>query len=118
MVSLTTAKHQIVEIDGVRCSLVESGINAERMTFLRDLLTLNKLEAKVREDAPAEGTNTVTYTIAVTDILFNPVYSIYERVLLRADGKVVTPAYWRQEAGDTTGEYWNYGKLEEADPYE
>jgi hypothetical protein len=118
MGSLTTAKHQITEIDGVRCTLVESGISAERMQFLRELLALNGLEVKIREDAPAEGNTVVTYTLGVTDIIFNPVYAVYERTLLRADGKVVSPAYWRQQEGDTDGDYWEFGKTAEADPYE
>lgn len=118
MGSLTIAKHQITEIDGVRCTLVESGISAERLTFLRELLTLNGLEVKSKEDAPSEGSTVVTYTLGVTDIIFNPVYAVYEKTLLRADGDVVTPAYWRQQEGDTTGDYWEFGKTTEADPYE
>jgi len=118
MGSLTTAKHQIGEIDGVRCTIVESGLTPDRMVFLRDLLVFNNLEVKVREDAPAEGSDQVTYTLGVTDIIFNPVYAVYDRVLLRPDGPVVSPAYWRQQEGDTTGEYWAFGKPEEADPYE
>lgn len=118
MGSLTIAKHQITEIDGVRCTLVESGISAERLTFLRELLTLNGLEVKSKEDAPSEGSVAVTYTLGVTDIIFNPVYAVYEKTLLRADGIVVTPAYWRQQEGDTTGDYWDFGKTTEADPYE
>jgi len=118
MGSLTIAKHQITEIDGVRCTSVESGISEERMSFLRELLTINGLEVKIREDAPSEGSNAVTYTLGVTDIIFNPVYAIYERTLHRADGSVVSPAYWRQQDGDTTGDYWEFGKTTEADPYE
>ncbi len=118
MGSLTIAKHQITEIDGVRCTLVESGISAERVTFLRELLTLNGLEVKTREDAPAGESTTVTYTLGVTDIIFNPIYAVYERTLLRADGIVVSPAYWRQQEGDTTEDYWEFGKTTEADPYE
>ena len=119
MGSLTTAKHQIGEIDGVRCTIVESGLTHDRMVFLRDLLIFNKLEVKVREDAPAEGSDeSPSFTIGVTNIIFNPVYAVYDRILLRPDGQIVTPAYWRQQEGDTTGDYWNYGKTEEADPYE
>lgn len=118
MTSLTTAKHQIGEIDGIRCTLVESGVTEERMSFLRDLLANNKLEVRIREDAPGEGSTGVTYTVGVTDIIFNPVYAIYERTLLRPDGKVVTPAYWRQLEADTDGEYWRYGKTSEPDLYE
>jgi hypothetical protein len=118
MTSLTIAKHQIGEIDGIRCTIVESGITKNRLEFLRDLLTFNKLEAKVKEDAPAEGSTETLYTIGVTDIIFNPVYAVYERTLLSPDGQVITPAYYRQMEGDTSVLYWDYGKTAVADLYE
>lgn len=117
MTSLTIAKHQITEIDGVRCTLIESGISRKRMEFLRDLLTYNKKEVKVRTESPVEGSTEELYTVGVTDIVFNPIYAIYERSLLKPDGSVVNPAFWRQLEGDTSGEYWMFGK-EEADQYE
>jgi hypothetical protein len=118
MTSLTIAKHQIGEFDGIRCTIVESGITRKRMEFLRDLLTCNKLEVKVREDAPVEGSTETLYTIGVTDIIFNPVYAVYERALISPDGTVVTPAFYRQMEGDTSVLYWDYGKTAVADLYE
>jgi hypothetical protein len=115
---LTNAKHITGEIDGVRCSIVENGITKERADFLAGLLNFNKYEVKVRKDAPAEGSNETLYTVGVTDILFNPVIQVYELLLKRPDGKKVTPAYWRQEEGDTTGSYWTFGKTVEPDYYE
>ena len=118
MTSLTIAKHQIGEIDGIRCTIVESGITKKRMEFLRELLTFNKLEVKVKEDAPSEGSGETLYTLGVTDIVFNPVYAVYERSLLSPDGTVVTPAYYRQMEGDTSVLYWDYGKTAIPDLYE
>jgi len=118
MTSLTIAKHQIGEIDGIRCTIVESGMTRKRMEFLRDLLTFNKLEVKVKEDAPVEGSTETLYTLGVTDIIFNPVYAVYERALSAQDGSVVTPAFYRQAEGDTSVLYWNYGKTAIADLYE
>jgi hypothetical protein len=118
MTPITNARHQVGEIDGIRCTIVESGITKKRMEFLRDLLTFNKLEVKVMEDAPAEGTTEILYTIGVTDIIFNPAYAVYERDLLEPDGTVVTPAFYRQLEGDTTVLYWDYGKTAIADLYE
>ena len=118
MTSLTSAKHQIGEIDGIRCTIVESGMTKKRMEFLRGLLTYNKLEVKVKEDAPAEGSTETLYTIGVTDIIFNPVYAVYERSLSTPDGNVVTPAFYRQAEGDTSVLYWDYGKTAIADLYE
>jgi hypothetical protein len=118
MTSLTIAKHQIGEIDGIRCTIVESGITRKRMEFLRELLTFNKLEVKVKEDAPAEGSGETLYTLGVTDIVFNPVYAVYERSLFSPDGTVVTPAFYRQMEGDTSVLYWDYGKTAIPDLYE
>lgn len=118
MTSLTTAKHQIGEIDGIRCTIIETGVRRERMEFLRDLLSFNKLEVKIKEEIAAEGSDVVLYTVGVTNIVFNPVYAIYERTLLKHDGKIVTPAYWRQLEGETPGQYWIFGKTETADDYE
>ena len=115
---LTNAKHITGEIDGVRCSIVESGITKERADFLAGLLKFNGYEVKVSQDAPAEGSTETLYTAGVTDILFNPVIQVYELLLKRPDGKKVTPAYWRQEKGETTGWYWTFGKTTEPDYYE
>jgi hypothetical protein len=118
MTPITNAKHQVGEIDGIRCTIVESGITKKRMEFLRDLLTFNKLEVKIKEDVAAEGSAEILYTIGVTDIVFNPAYAVYERSLLKPDGQVVTPAYYRQLEGDTSVLYWDYGKTAIPDLYE
>ena len=118
MISLTSAKHIIGEIDGTRCSIVEINIPKARMEFLRELLTHNALEVKVREEMQAGETSETLFTVGVTDIVFNPVYAIYERTLLRPDGTVVTPAWYRQLGGDTDAPYYTYGKTEVADQYE
>jgi len=118
MTSLTSAKHQIGEIDGIRCTIVESGMTKKRMEFLRGLLTYNKLDVKVKEDVPAESSTETLYTIGVTDIIFNPVYAVYERSISAPDGNVVTPAFYRQAEGDTSVLYWDYGKTAIADLYE
>jgi len=118
MTSIITAKHQIGEIEGIRCTIIESGVTKERMEFLRDLLAFNNLEVKTKEDTPAEGSETLLYTIGVTDLVFNPVYAIYERTLRRPDGSVITPAYWRQSEGDDALHYWTFGKGDATDFYE
>lgn len=118
METLVHVKHITGDVDGTRCSIVESGISNERALFLSELLKFNGLEVKMQQEAPAEGSTHVLYTIGVTDIVFNAVYSVYELKLKRPDGKVVTPAYWRQESGDTTAPYWIYGKEGIADCYE
>lgn len=118
MAILSTAKHLIGEIDGTRCTIVESNVPKARMEFLRELLSFNRLEVKVREEARADETSERLYSVGVTDLIFNPVYAIYERTLLRPGGIVVTPAWYRQLGGDTEAPYYTYGKTEVADQYE
>ena len=36
--AINNAKHIVGEIDGVRCTIVETGASLERVAFLRDLL--------------------------------------------------------------------------------
>ena len=89
--AINNAKHIVSEIDGVRCTIVESGISLERVAFLRDLLEFNNLEVKeieVPSETPGEESK---YTIGVTDLLFNPVFAIYERQMKTREGAAVTP---------------------------
>ena len=44
--SINNAKHIVGEIDGIRCTIIESGITLERLAFLTDLLQFNNLEVK------------------------------------------------------------------------
>lgn len=94
--SINNAKHIIGEIDGVRCTIVESGITLDRVAFLTDLLQFNNFEVKeVIIPSEVEGEEP-KYTIGVTDLVFNPVFAIYERSLKNREGKYVTPAYWKK----------------------
>jgi hypothetical protein len=102
--ALNKVKHIITEMEGVRCSVVETGVSEERMTFLKSLLEHNKYEVKIlsekKENSP------VTYTVGVTDVLFNPVLVIYERTLMSQDGFKVTPAFWNQDTTVFDPRYW------------
>ncbi len=132
--SINNAKHIVEEIDGVRCTIVEKGASAERMEFLKNLLEFNGLEVKIAEEAtavipetPATGNspapdvvNTAptalhvpAYIIGVTDLVFNPVFAIYERRLKTPEGYFVTPAIWKQQTTEFRPEYWMEGKKEE-----
>ncbi len=104
--SLNKFSHNIIEVDGVRCSVVEDKVTKPRMEFLKKLLEHNGFEVKVVQN---EADN--TFTVAVTDILFNTILYIYERRLKTPDNKIVTPAYWLQKSkkGAEKGEpdfYW------------
>jgi hypothetical protein len=102
--AINNAKHIVTEIDAVRCTVVESKIEADRAAFLRDILELNGYEVKELKENDDSGAT--KYTIGVTDLLFNPVFAIYERQLKTADGRFITPAYWKQESTETDSRYW------------
>ncbi len=99
-------KHNISEIDGVRCTVVENGIGKERLDFLADLLSYNGLEVKSEQEKDKEGNVLDTFIIGVTDILFNATIVVYQQKLFRRDGEVVTAAYWEQKKADTEIPYW------------
>lgn len=104
--SLTKGKHIVEEINGIRCTIVEKGTKKERVDFLKELLETNKFEVKVSEDKKPDNSDETTYTIGVTDIMFNPVYAIYERTLLSKEGKKISPAYWNQVSDTVDLRYW------------
>jgi hypothetical protein len=104
--AINNAKHIVSEVEGVRCTIVESGISLERVAFLRDLLEFNNLEVKeieIPSEIPGEESK---YTIGVTDLLFNPVFAIYERQMKTREGAPVTPGYWKQECTECDPRYW------------
>jgi hypothetical protein len=104
--AINNAKHLVSEIDGIRCTVIETGASLERAAFLRELLESNNLEVKeVQENAEAGGEEP-KYTIGVTDLLFNPVFAIYERLLKTREGVPVTPGYWKQECTECDPRYW------------
>ena len=105
--ALNKGKHLVEEIDGVRCTVVEKGITAERAQFLKNILELNGYEVKTAID-----TDPATIKLGVTDILFNPIIDVYERRLKSPSGKRITPAYWLQQSDKETEEevnYWHKG---------
>ncbi len=98
--AINNAKHIVGEIDGVRCTIVDSGITLDRLAFLTDLLQFNNFDVKeMIVPSEVEGEEP-KYTIGVTDLVFNPVFAIYERSLKTRDGKFVTPAYWKNGFDD------------------
>jgi hypothetical protein len=104
--AINNAKHIVSEINGVRCTIIETGATLERIAFLSDLLTFNNLEVKeIQETSEIPGQEPV-YTIGVTNLIFNPVFAIYERLLKTREGTFVTPGYWKQECIDCDPRYW------------
>lgn len=107
--SLNKGKHLVQEIDGVHCTLVETGISSKRLDFLKTLLEFNNFKVKSAEDVKEEA-QTPTFTIGVTDLEFNPVIRVYEQSLKRQDGasEKVSPAYWNQETEVDQLPYFDY----------
>ena len=99
-------KHNVAEIDGIRCTVVESGLTKKRSEFLNGLLEHNGYEVKIEQEKDKEGALLDTYVIGVTDILFNPVIMVNMLKLFRKDGQVVTAGYWEQKPTDTEIPYW------------
>ena len=113
--AINNAKHIISEIDDVRCTIVESGVSLERAAFVTDLLAFNNLEVKeMKESSEIQGEEQ-KYTIGVTDLIFNPVFAIYEKQMKTREGGIVSPGYWRQECIECDPSYWerrkNHSKL-------
>jgi hypothetical protein len=104
--AINNAKHIVAEIDGVRCTIVESALDLERAAFLRQLLEFNNYEVKELEVPPETEGGEKTYTLGVTDLVFNPVFAIYECLLKTPEGSYVTPGYWKQECVDCDPRYW------------
>jgi hypothetical protein len=104
--ALDNAKHIIGEIDGVRCTIIETGATLERVSFLSDLLTFNNLEVKEMKEVSEIESEEVKFTLGVTDLLFNPVFAVYERQLKTREGTFVTPGYWKQECIECDPRYW------------
>jgi hypothetical protein len=105
---LDKGKHVVEEIEGIRCSIVEKGVSAERLPFIREILEYNKYEVKVSEEKRETEEAPVTYTVGVTDLLFNVVIAVFQLRLKLKDGRIVSPAYWNQWTGKIDNKYWRY----------
>ena len=99
--------HEFDELDGIKCAIVEKNVSEERVTFLKDLLTVNGFTVKVipspppktavaTPENPIENTPPATFTVGVTNVVFNATNAIFGRLLKTSEGKVVTLAYWQQ----------------------
>ena len=119
--------HVSEELNGVKCAVVEKNISKERADFLRQLLVFNKYIVEIAATPPpkvpppkplAEGEVPPppppplpeTYTVGVTDMMFNPINAIFGRLLHTPDGHVVTQAYWFQKEKTSHDEIPYYEK--------
>jgi len=117
--------HLFEELNGIKCSIVEKNVPPARVEFLRGILEYNGFTVVVvgspppkAAPAPGEGAAGVpaaaaapvapqapeTFTVGVTDTMFNPVNAIFGRLLRAQDGHVVTLAYWQQKEKESHDE--------------
>ncbi|HCL83370.1 MAG TPA: hypothetical protein DIC22_05305 [Chitinophagaceae bacterium] len=106
--------HTSEELNGVRCAVADKNVTRDRASFLQQLLEFNKYRVELAATPPpkaapakplAEGETAApppppppeTFTVGVTDLMFNPINAIFGRLLHTPDGHVVTQAYWYQK---------------------
>ena len=105
--------HEFEDLEGIKCAIVEKNASAERVQFLKKLLEFNHYKIIVVTSPPAKTTAVPaipnaenatappppaeTFTIGVTDVMFNTTNAIFGRLLHTSDGHVVTLAYWQQK---------------------
>jgi len=85
--------HLFEELNGVKCAIVEKNVAAPRVEFLRKLLEHNGYTVVVIGAPPGAE----TFTVGVTDVMFNPINAIFGRLLKAPGGHIVTLAYWKQQ---------------------
>lgn len=106
MESTLSGKHQFGELAEKRVTFVEKGITKNRADFLQNLLQHNNFEViRTEEPSKTEGEPS-TFTVAVTDMVFNPTIWIFQRRLLTPDGRKVTQDYWNQKTTETPPQYF------------
>ncbi len=108
--------HTVEELNGIKCSVVEKKVSKERADFLKTILTYNNYEVQIALSPPAkiivakpatestESEETIqpiieeeTFTVGVTDLMFNSINAIFGRLLKTNSGKIVTLNYWEQK---------------------
>ena len=106
--------HLFEELNGIKCSIVEKNVPPARVEFLRGILEYNGFMVVVVGSPPPKASPAAaapvapqvpeTFTVGVTDMMFNPVNAIFGRLLRAQDGHVVTLAYWQQKEQESHDE--------------
>ena len=105
-----TGKHQFGAIDDTRVTFIEKKIGADRKDFLQVLLEYNGFEVLINEEKRKMEEEPQLYTVAVTDMIFNPTVYIFQRRLKTLDGHILTQDYWNQKTTETPPQYWRSKK--------
>ena len=125
--------HLFEELNGVKCAIVEKNVTGERVDFLRRILEYNRYAVVVVASPPAKGVAAPvgagavpaaaapgegsgpgdaaasapapeTFTVGVTDVIFNAVNAVFGRLLKTPGGHIVTLAYWQQQENESDNE--------------
>ncbi|HWS60358.1 MAG TPA: hypothetical protein VN182_05470 [Flavobacterium sp.] len=99
-------KHSFGSIGETRVTFVEKGVTEDRKDFLKKLLEHNGFEVIIDEEKKKAEEDPQLYTVAVTDMVFNPTIWIFERKMKTFDGHKVTQDYWFQRDTETNPMYW------------
>lgn len=103
-------KHSFGSIGETRVTFVEKGVDENRSDFLKQLLEHNGLEVVIEDEAKKAEGDPQLYTIAVTNMVFNPTIWIFERKMRTLDGHKLTQDYWFQRTEETKPQYWKNSK--------
>lgn len=106
-------RHLFGSIDETRVTFVEKKVSESRAAFLKELLEHNGFEVLLQEEKRASEEEPQLYTVAVTDMVFNPTIWVYQRKLKTLDGHKVSPDYWHQRTEKTNPQYWSFPKHKE-----
>ena len=100
-------KHQFGAIGDQRVTFVEKNIGKDRSEFLKKLLEHNGFEVLIQEEKRKSEEEPQLYTVAVTDMVFNPTVYVFQRRLKTLDDKhIVTQDYWNQVTEQSNPQYW------------
>ena len=103
-----SGKHTFGSIGETRVTFVEKGVDENRRDFLKKLLEHNGFEVIIDENKRKTEEDPQLYTVAVTNMVFNPTIWVFERKLKTFDGHKVTQDYWNQKTEGTNPHYWKY----------
>jgi len=102
--------HLFEELNGVKCAIVEKNVSPARVEFLRGILQYNGYTVVVVPSPPPKAAPDAlppapeTFTVGVTDVMFNAVNAVFGRLLKTPGGHIVTLAYWRQQENEPDDE--------------
>lgn len=103
-------KHSFGSIGETRVTFVEKNTTEQRRDFLKSLLEHNGFEVVLEEEKRKNEEDPQLYTVAVTDMVFNPTVWVFQRRLKTFDGHKVSQDYWNQVTEETKPQYWKNSK--------